>query len=332
MAVVGNTYLTLADLFSRQDETKAIATIIEMLAEINPLLEDMPVVECNSGTRHLTTVRTGLPSATWRKLYEGVQPSKSTTRQVYDTVGSLEAWSEIDAKLVEISSDPAGTRLSEAQAFIEALSQTMATTLFYGDTASEPEKFLGLAPRFNDTGAENGSQIVKAGGAGSDNTSIWFVVWGERTVHGLYPRGSRAGLQRDDKGKQTKDQADGSVFDVFREKFCWDMGLSLRDWRYVARVCNVDVTALSSDASTGADLHERMTEAYYRLHQRRIAGGRAAIYCNTRIKEFLHKQALKANNNTFVRLAEVDGEEKMSFLGLPIRECDAILNTEAAVA
>jgi hypothetical protein len=289
-------------------------------------------MECNSGTRHLTTVRTGLPSATWRKLYEGVQPSKSTTRQVYDTVGSLEAWSEIDAKLVEISNDAAATRLSEAQAFIEALSQEMATTLFYGDTAATPERFLGLAPRFNDSTAENGSQIVKAGGSGSDNTSIWFVVWSERTCHGLYPKGSRAGLQRDDKGKQVKELSDGSMYDVFREKFCWDLGFSVRDWRYVSRVCNIDVSDLSSDATTGADLHEKMVEAYYRLYQRRVTGGTAAIYCNTKVKEFLHKQALKANSNTFIRLSEVDGQEKMSFLGMPIRECDAILNTEATVA
>jgi hypothetical protein len=57
-----------------------------------------------------------------------------------------------------------------------------------------------------------------------------------------------------------------------------------------------------------------------------------AIYCNTTIKEYLHKQALQANSNTFIRVSEVDGEEKISFLGMPIREADAILNTEAQIS
>ena len=331
MATVGNTYLTIADLRKRQDRNDEIATIIELLAEINPILQDMPVEQCNQGATHLTTVRTGLPSATWRKLYEGVQPSKSTTKQVTDTTGSLEAWSEIDSKLVRLSQNPAQFRLTEAQAFLEAMSQEMATGLFYHDTATAPEKFMGLAPRFNDPTAENGSQLVDGGGSGSDNTSIWFTVWGNRTLHGIYPAGENAGLQREDLGKETKED-DGKLYQVHREKFEWDLGLSLRDWRYVVRLCNVDVNDLNATAtSDSADLHDLMITAYYKLHQRKVAGGNAVIYCNTTVKEFLHKQMLKANNNTFLRMREWQGEEVLSFLDMPIREVDALVNTEAAV-
>ena len=331
MATVGNTYMTLLDLFKRQNPDDSIAVIIEMLAETNPILEDAIVVECNDGTKHLTTVRTGLPSATWRRLYEGVQPQKSTTKQVTDSTGMLEAWSEVDAKLVELSNDPAGTRESEAAAFLEAMNQEMATGIFYHNTETDPEKILGLAPRFDDTSAENGGQIVLGGGSGSDNTSMWFMVWGERTVNLLYPKGSKAGLQREDKGKQTKESSN-TVYDVYREKFNWDMGVSVRDWRYVVRVANIDVSDLSADASTGANLMQKMVSAYYKLHQRKVTGGHAAIYCNTTVKEYLHLQALNANSNVALRLAEVEGQEVLSFLGIPIRECDAILNTEATVS
>lgn len=331
MATVGNTYLTLADVRKRQDPNDQIAAIVELLAEHNPILQDAIVMEANEGTTHLTTVRTGLPSATWRKLYQGVQPSKATTTQVRDTVGMLEAWSEVDAKLVDLAVDKAGLRLSEASAFLEAMSQEMASTLFYGDTSTNPEKFMGLAPRFNSTSAQNGNQIVKAGGSGSDNTSIWFVVWSPRTFHLLYPKGSQAGLQREDKGKQTKVNSDGSLYDVMREKFAWDLGASLRDWRYVSRVCNIDVSDLTPTASSGADLIDKMITAFYRLHQRKVMGGKAAVYCNTTVKEYLHKQALSKASYS-LRTKEVDGEEIVSFLGMPIRECDAILNTEAAVS
>ena len=332
MAILGNTYLGLADAMRRKDPDSKIAVVIEMLAELNPILTDMSTMPCNDGTSNLTTVRTGLPGATWRILYQGVQPSKSTTAQVRDTVGMLETWSEVDAKLVDLDSDPAGLRLSEATAFLETLNQEMATTLFYGNQALESEKFTGLAPRFSDTTAASGSQIVNAGGTGSTNTSIWFLVWGARTVSALYPKGSSGGLQRDDKGMQTKTLADGSVYDVYREKFTWDVGLSVRDWRYISRVANVDVSTLTYNVSTGADLLADMTTAYYRLRQRRVNGGKPAIYCNTTIKEYLHMQAIRGNNaNVALRLSEVQGEEVLSFLGIPIRESDALLNTEATV-
>jgi hypothetical protein len=330
MPTIGNTFLTLADLYKRQDADKQIATIIELLAQVNPILEDGIVQECNDGTKHLTTVRTGIPLPTWRKLYQAVKPTKSTTKQVHDTTGMLEAWSEVDAKLVDLSGNPGAFRLSEAQAFLEGMAQEMATGLFYHDTADDPSKFMGLAPRFNSLGAENGGQIVDAAGTGSDNTSIWFTVWGERTFHLLYPKGSKAGLQREDKGKQTKETSDG-VFDVYREKFTWDIGASVRDWRYIVRIANIDVSDLTADGATGAKLIDLMITAYYKLHQRKIMGGKPAIYCNTKIKEFLHKQTLRSNSNTALRVKEVQGEEILTFLTMPIRECDALVNTEARV-
>lgn len=326
MATLGNTYLTLADVYKRTNPNNEVSAIIELLSEVNPILDDAMAVECNNGTKHLTTVRTGLPSPVWRKLYEGVQPGKSTTKQVEDTTGMLESWSEVDAKLVELNNNKAALRLSEAKAFIEAMSQEMATGIFYHNTKTHPEKFLGLSPRFNSLSAGNGGQIIDAGGA-SALTSIWFVVWGDTTCHLLYPKGSKAGIQREDKGKVTN--TTNGLYDVYREKFSWDIGLSVRDWRYVSRVANIDSSALTKDASgTSANLIDHMIDAYYKLFQRRVIGGRAAIYCNTKVKNFLHHQASNANANVNLSLREVDGKEVLSFQEIPIREVDAIANDE----
>lgn len=329
MATKGNTYPSLIDLYKNKEGGMVTATIIEMLTEINPILSEMVVRECNQGATHLTTIRSGLPSATWRELYQGVQPSKATNKQVTDATGMLEAWSEIDAKLVDLAGSGAGQfRLNEAQAFLQAMSNEMASTIFYGSAANE---FTGLAPRFNSLSAENGSQIIDAGGTGSDNTSIWMVVWGENTCHGLYPQGSSAGLSRSDKGLTTKESADDGLYDVYREKFTWDMGLTVRDWRYVSRVANIDV----SDMEAGSvDLYKFLRKAYYALYQRRVSGGNAAIYCNTDVMEAL--DALATNNGTtdnFVRLTrmEIEGEQVLAYRGIPIRECDALLNTESRV-
>ena len=46
-------------------------------------------MQCNDGAGHKTTVRTGLPTATWRLLNYGVVKSKSTTAQVRDSTGMV---------------------------------------------------------------------------------------------------------------------------------------------------------------------------------------------------------------------------------------------------
>jgi hypothetical protein len=333
MAAVGNTYLTLADVRRRQDPNDQIAHIVELLAQTNPAIHDAVVQECNDGTSHLTTVRTGIPTATWRQLYQGVQPTKSTTMQVRDTVGMAEAWSEVDSKLVELSTDPAGLRLSEATAFLEGMNNAMESTLWYGDQASAPAKFTGIAPRLGSLSAASGSQIVDAGGTGSDNTSIYIVGWAPNTVHLLFPKGSNAGLQREDKGKQTKTNSDGSILDVHREKFSWDIGLSVRDWRYLARVANIDVSDLTITAATGANLMDQLTKAYWKLHRRKLMGGNFAIYCNATVMEYLDHQSRRANSNVHLTWSEASetSEPVLKFRGMPIRQSDAILNTEARV-
>lgn len=326
------TYLNLADKFKQTENGLVTATIIEMLAETNPILQDMAVMECNDGTSNKTTIRTGLPTAAWTRYYKGVQPSKSETAQVVDTTGNLKAWSEIDADLVKNAVNGNQLRINEAQAFLEAMNNEMATTLFYGDEATNVSGFTGLTPRFNSLKAKNASQVINAGGTvESKNTSIWLVVWGDRTVHGLYPRGSSAGMSREDKGMETTQDAQGGLYDVYREKYQWDLGLTVKDWRYVARVCNIDTDKLQTGE---VKLYAFLRKAYYALKQRQVSGGQAAIYCNKDVLECL--DALATNNGTtdnFVRLTrtEIEGREVLAYRGIPIREVDALVNTEKLV-
>ena len=328
MATIGQNYLDLADLYKQREGGKVTAKIIEMLSQSNPILQDMVAIMCNDGTSHMTTSRAGYSAGTWRRLYQGVMPTKGSTAQVRDTTGFLERWSEVDAKLVSLAGDGAGQfLLNEASGQIDAMSNDMADSLFYATSTVNPERFTGLAPRFNSLSAENKSQIVDAGGTGNDNTSIWFVVWGENTVHALYPNGSMAGLQRNNYGEETKTFADGSVMRVYRERYCWDIGLTVRDYRYVARVCNIDV----SDMMAGSvALDKLMVKAYYRLKQRKVSGGKLVIYCNTAVKAALHDLAAsKANVNLYLK--NFEGEEIVTFLGTPIHEVDALINAEARV-
>lgn len=331
MATLGNSFIDLIDIYKMQDGQGQFNPIIEMLMEMNPILEDAIAVECNKGTTHLHTVRTGLPSVTWGRLYKGIPNSKGRTAQVEDTTGFVEGLSTIDKRLLDLSTNEGAVRLSEAQAYLEAMSNEVASKIFYGNTADDPEEFMGLAPRFNDKSAANGGQIIDAGGTGSDNTSIWFVTWGDNQCNLLYPKGTQAGVQREDMGEQRVTDENGNAYYAKEEKFTWHVGMAVKDWRYVSRVANIDV----SDMAAGTvKLYDFMRKAYYKLQNRRVAGGKMAIYCNRDVLEALDALATNAGaTDSFVRLKpmEIEGKEVMTYRGIPIRESDAILNTEARV-
>ena len=331
MAVIGNSFVDLIDIYKQQDGRGQFVPIIEMLMNMNPILDDAIAVECNKGTSHLHTVRSGLPDVSWGKLYQGIPNSKGKTAQVEDTTGFVRGLSTIDEVLLDLSTNEGAVRLNEAQAFIESMSQEVASKVFYGNTADDPEEFMGLAPRFNDLGAANGGQIIDAGGTGSINTSIWLVTWGDNQTQLLYPKGTAAGVKREDHGRQRVLDGNNNAYYAKEEEFKWHVGMAVKDWRYVSRVANIDTTAMEAGSVA---LYDFLRKAYYKLQNRRVAGGKMAIYCNRDVLEALDALATNAGaSDSFIRLKpmEIQGQEVMTYRGIPIRESDAILNTEARV-
>lgn len=330
MATLSTTNPTLADVASRLTaDGKIDPMIVEMLNETNEILDDMTVIEANGYTEHKTTVRSGLPSGTWRKLNYGVQPEKSRTVPVKDSMGMLETYAEVDKALADLNGNSAAWRMSEDRAFIEGMNQTMATTLFYGDSSQDPEKFMGLAPRYSSLSAENGDNIIDAGGSGSDNASIWLVVWGPNTCHTIYPKGSPAGLQHRDLGEDTLTDAAGGRYQGYRTHYKWDIGAVLRDWRYVVRIANIDVSDLTKNASAGADLIDLMTQAIELIPN--IGMGRPAFYMPRKLRSFLRRQITNKVAASTLTMEEIAGKKVVAFDGVPCRRSDALLLTEARV-
>jgi hypothetical protein len=321
------------DVAKRLDPDGRIDTIVDILAETNEVLPEMTMLEGNLPTGHRTTMRTGLPAPTWRKLYGGVQPSKSSTVQITDTTGMLEAYAEVDKALADLNGNTAAFRLSEDRAHIEGINQEFASSLFYASEASAPEEITGFAPRYNSLSAENAENIVQESGITGQNdcSSIWLVVWGPNTCHGIYPKGSQAGLQVEDKGSVTIENVDGSGgrMEAYRTHYRWDVGLTVRDWRYVVRV-QFDSGTLTGDAASGANLIDLMTQAVEIPPS--LTAGRAAFYCNRRTKQFLRRQIVEKVSASTLTMDQIAGKHVMSFDGIPVRRVDSILNTESAVA
>lgn len=333
MATLASNNLTLMDWAKRLDPNGSTPALVELLSQTNTILEDAVVIEGNLPTGHRVVVRTGLPVVYWRALNAGVPTSKSTTATVDEAVGMLEAYSEIDKDLAMLNGNTAAFRLSEDRAFIEAMNQTMATTLFYGNPAVDPKVFLGLAPRYSSLSAGNGGNIIDAGGTGTDNTSIWLVVWGDNTVFMPFPKGSKAGMLQEDLGEDTTTDANGGRFQILRSHYQWKTGLAVRDWRYVVRIANIDVSNLVGESSA-ANLFKLMARAYYLVPN--INMGRAAFYMNRTVAARLPLQGFNTSSGAVLAVQpSLDqfgrGIQNLTFLGVPVRLNDAILNTEARV-
>ena len=325
---------TIADIAKRTNPSgDGIAPIVEMLSQTNEILTDMVFMEGNLPTGHRVTIRTGLPRVYWRAINQGVPPSKSTTAQVDETVGMLEARSHVDQKLADLNGNTASFRLSEDSAFLEAMNQQQAETMFYGNPGADPRQYLGLSPRYSDlVNSPNKINILDAGGQQTDNTSIWLVGWGDGSVFGTYPKGSQAGLHHEDLGLDDVQDALGGWYRAYKSLYQWDNGLVVKDWRYVVRIANIDVSNLVGE-TTPANLMKLMARAIDHLPS--LGSVTPVFYMNRTVHSMMRIQAMTQTGNVLAIESGLNQFGKShswtSFDGIPLRRTDALLNTEARV-
>jgi hypothetical protein len=324
---------TLIDIAKMMDPNGLPATTIELLSKRTEILEDIPWLEGNLTTGHRITQRTSLPTPTTRMFNQGHTRTKSTRAQIDETCAMYSDYSEVDCELVDLyGGQAAAYRASEDKAHIEGFSQQMAFDLFFANVGTNPLKFNGFATRYNDVnlgesaGAAKDGYVVDGGGTGSDNMSIWLIKWGRDTVHGIYPRGTQAGLQTIDKGEQRVLDENSKPFQAFVTYFAWKVGLCVEDPRAVVRICNLDFSNLATN-STPADLFKLMTRAIDRLDG---IGGKPVFYMNRACRSFLREAALTKSSST-TTFDNVAGKPVMSVYGVPCKVVDALGIAEAQV-
>lgn len=336
MTTLGTTYPTLLDVANRTDPNGQISVVAEILNQVSDVLDDIPWLEGNLATGHVTSIRTGIPEPTYRKIYGGVQPTKSTSAKVTANCGMMEDYAEVDKALADMNGNAPAWRMSEDRAHIEGFAQKLSTYLFMGNEATEPEAITGFGPLFNDLSAQNADNIIDAGGTGSDNASIYLVGWGETTCHGIYPKGSTAGLQVNDKGQVTIENVDGNNgrMEGYRTHYKWDHGLVVRDWRYVVRICNIDRSLLSTvytagTFATGANLPLLLTDALELIPN--LGACRPAFYMDRSIRSMLRKQLAAMSQNSTLTVENIGGRRIVKFDEVPLRRVDALSANETRV-
>ena len=338
MATLATGALTLADWAKRLDPNGQVPVVAELLSQTNEILEDAVFMEGNLPTGHRLTIRTGLPQVFYRMINQGVPTSKSVTTQVDEACGILEARSHIDVELAKLNGNTAAFRLSEDQAFIEAMNQTMAGAMFYGNPGTDPRQFLGLQTRYSSLTAGNGQNILDAGGTGSNNCSIYLCVWGENTVFCPFPKGTKAGLMQQDLGEESVPDANNNFFQAMRSLYQWKNGLAVKDWRYVVRIANINVADLIGQSVTqsgtaATQIINLMSRALDRVPM--LGMGRPVFYANRTVYSMLRVAALNKSNAALTiekALTQFGTPYALTnFMGVPLRKVDQLLNAETRV-
>lgn len=339
MAVQASGVPTLLDTLSELGPDSKPYKIAEVLTRTEEILEDVVWVQGNTVTGHRDAVRTSLPTPSFRSINEGVPRTKAGSTTIEETCAMLEDFSQVDRELAELSGDVGAYRLRQAQPHMQGMANKMAQSIFYANAATNPKEFTGLTPRFNTKNtslSQAAGQIIDAGGTGSNLRSIWLIGWSENTVFGLYPKNTQGGLLHEDmtgnaNGKTLYD-ANGNPFVGFEDHWLWRCGMMVKDWRYVVRIANIDLTALTVSGATGPNLQDLMIQAAELIEN--TSGVRAAWYVPRQIRAFFRRQIqAKANANlSWGDPSSISGRRVLAFDEMPVRRVDSLNTAETQVA
>jgi hypothetical protein len=323
--------------------------IAEMLSQSIVLPKDTPYKESSEMGGHEFAFRTSIPAGAWRQINMGIPYSKSTTAKARVGLGTLEDYSQVDRLLAEMSGDIERFREGEDVAFMEGMGQTWEQTTWYGNTAATPAEFMGLSTFYNTVAtatAQNAANCIDGGGTGSSNTSIWLICWGMRTIYMLYPRATKAGLAMEDKGDTVPGfDSLGNRFEAYTSWFRQMGGLCPEDWRYAARICNIDVTNAGLAGPNALDIFATMAQAELLPPTLTAAssgitevdapdemapGIRPVWYTNRTGRHWMDVQAMR-DRQVLLRINDYAGIPVDGFRGIPIRCSDQLLTTEQRV-
>lgn len=332
-AVIANAgRTTMIDVAKSVDPSGRLAKVAEVLAQASPAFADAPFLPSNSQAGNRVTMRSGLPTVDFVRLNEGVEASKATTIQHVDSMGIILGRSEVDIKAKKIVSDFNGYRYNQDLAFMESMAVKAEATIFAGNEASNSAAFTGFAPRFGDIDTVLGSpyyQVVDGGGAGSDNTSMWIVDWGERACHLIYPEGSPAGLDVVDLGEEVQVlDANSRQFTAAVTEYMLTFGLSIQNFRHVCRIAALDKSDILLASTSSPNIINLLIQGLHKM----VApmGAQRVIYCSRAVATLLEIQA-RTGSNMALQMMDWAGVPVTSFRGIPIRETDAIGADEADI-
>jgi hypothetical protein len=332
MATLNDDKWSWKDYASQQDPDGMAARVIDIMSEENAIIEDMFVVPGNKDYGLLTSQNAAEPTVSIRGVNGTVTGTKGAFKQLEVSCALFTALGQIDKELYNAATDKNGFRANANKPFFNAMPKKIAYELFYGNKATDAQSFNGLAQFYNaTTTADYGEYVALGGGTSTDNRSLWLIDWGEDYCCGTYPKNTVAGLQHTPYGETLVDMTDGSKWPALQDLWEWRVGIAVRDYRRVYRIANISKAALATigtSSDTSADLFNLMIDAITWVNP----SNRARFYGDRHIMAAFTKQAFN-KGNSLVTMDELYGKKRVpSFLGVPIRRCDALDTDESLVS
>lgn len=331
MAALAETLPTFAEMAKQVDAGwKNILPIIELISKRHGLYAALRWEEANQAISHRTSVRTGLPTSSYRMFNLGLDPSDGSFANVTFPVAKIGTLAETDIELVKIAPNRERFLANKGFGHLESLLQKLSSEMWYG-TAATAEGIIGLSAMYASTTAENAQNLIDAGGTdNSDNASIWLLNIGPN-MKGIYPRGTMAGIERDVIGEETSESLGGTGKRgrVWREFFNVGAGVACEDWRDAARIASIDVSAMLAETDD-ADLLKLTRKLKHRMlsqpmHDRKW-------FMHPTVWEYIeHQRDAKQVAGGGVSKATIDGVEVPTLHGYQVVIDDNLVLTEAPV-
>lgn len=312
--------------------------IINVLAAQDEVVKDLPYFPMNKGDKHEEVILSYIPTPKRRMYNEGVVPDVAKFAKRSYTADKFETTAQLDEDLAIVGQGVNYNLMKIMLGHATGMAKEYGRTIFYGTPEGESEGTDGFATIYNSLTGETAGQIVNAddGSGANDNgyTSIYAANWGEGQLFGVYPEGTKAGIEtiKRNGGERVKIQGVNRLgvageFYGYEETLKQRHGLVAADYRFGGRIANIRVDALKTGSA--ADLIDLLIDLQESLRVQK--GG--IIYVNKVIKSILRKQARnEVKGGGGLTYANYHGEEVLMFGDMPIRTCDAISLTEGKVS
>lgn len=346
---MAKTWLTLADLGKLYDPENnlGVAKQIDMTWQANEILQVIPWIMCNDKTKHMILQSVGLPTVYETQFHGGTLPSTGVDAQMWVPTAYFTSLEEIPVRMAKTTGNPEALRWSRAKKHYEAHAQNAASAAFYGNVLTDADSLPGLSFMYSSSTAVNGQNVIKAGGAGADNASMWLMGFGDDAICGLYPEGAMAGVEHTYAGEVWTENAGGVAGGtltlkrelVYRDHFSWMMGVLNANWKWAVRVCNISVNSLVSGVND-ANLIQLAESAVHRLPTTSIRTPdpnspvrRVAWMMNRTLRLFVDRQSRQqVAAGGQLKYEVVDGMQREIFHNVPMYTVDQLGIAETLVA
>jgi len=319
--------LTFSEVLRRHAAGMSMLPTANVIESSTPLFADAIWMEANEKLSHIFGQVVKYATAERRAINKGVGTGISQRAKFAEGITMFALYGEVDELLVNMSNDPAAFLADEGAVVAQGIGEQMEDAILYDNAAADPNQIVGISPRMpKHRGATTGKPdtVYSCGaGAASDATSCYIIQWGADRVHMVYPKGSPAGLKREERGKVDIQLTDGTKYPGYRSYYELSAGLVVRNPRCIARVSNVE-TLPSSDAPITFDALVTAMNAMYK------GGEGSVIYAPQRVITKLQLLATApGTTNLYVDWQSLGGRKVLTFNGSPVRLAERIVYTEA---